>query len=148
MKKKEEPEPSYYKVSKRIHNLEQFRELSVAAKWLFVTLCFLRNELTRKPKKGGKPDRDFYRHDKTLMADTGIKSLNTLKEARKELSTGMFIHFERNCNRKKGYVYYVCDDVYMKEMNAYMEARNCQFLTANLSNFDNSDPDKILAGPW
>lgn len=70
---------TFYMQLTRVLWQEPYKDLSINAKWLFVTLNELEQRFTGNSEKGY-----FFRTDEELCKDTGL-SLSTLKRAKKEL---------------------------------------------------------------
>ena len=108
----------HFRISKEVWKSHDFKNLSLSAKHLYLTLCFLRNELTNGDKTKTS-DHSFWRWDATLCRDADL-SRNTMKRARNELISATLL-FVQPSSTGKGLVYTILDDVYQREMDAYRD---------------------------
>lgn len=69
---------NYLQLPREIFQSEEFKGLSVNARWLYVVLSELEHRFTNKK------DNFFFRSNEELVNDAGM-SLPTLKRAKKEL---------------------------------------------------------------
>lgn len=83
----------YFKLKHEIIDSNRYRSLSLAAKYLYVTLCQKQNWEHR-----GKPGDIFYTDTNLFLATT--LSERTIQDARKELVDGGFIETSKAAPRK------------------------------------------------
>jgi hypothetical protein len=96
---KGEPFGNFFRVSHGVLESEQFKQLPVTAKLLYIYLCKLRNRLA-------KDNGEFFRSDTILERDTGLSNF-TIRKAKRLLDSSGLIRFNKPKQRNKATRYTV-----------------------------------------